>query len=63
MIQFACFANWGSFGKENKTLPDVVRVSPAGCIIVLTGSVVASCSAGAVGVRKEMFAAVSMRAV
>ena len=50
-------------GKENKTLPDVVRVSPAGCMIVLTGSVVASCSAGAVGVRREMFAVVSRRAV
>ncbi len=62
-IGYACFADWGSLGKERKTLPDVVRVSPDGCMIVLTGSEVASQSSDAVGVRREMFAAVSRRAV
>ena len=44
-------------------LPDVVRVLPDGCVIVFTGRVVASCSAGTLGVRREMFAAVSRSVV
>ena len=39
-------------------LPDVVRVLLDGCRIIFTGRVVSSCSAGALGVRRGMFAAV-----
>ncbi len=53
-MQYACFADWGSFDSKRVVLPDVVRVSPDGCMIVLTGRVVASCRASALGVRREM---------
>ena len=48
------FADWGSFDSKRVALPDVLRVSPDGYMIVSTDRVVASCRAGALGVRREM---------
>ena len=62
-IRFASLAAGGSFGKSRVTFPDVVRVSPDGCMIVLGGRVVMVIRAGACGVRRDMFAAVSRSAV
>ena len=50
-------------GNKRVALPDVVRVLQDGCMIVFTSRVVASCCAGALGVRREMLAAVSRSAV
>ena len=58
-MQYACFADWGSFDSKKVALPAILRVSQDGCMIVLTGRVVASCKAGALGVKREMFATVS----
>ena len=58
-IWYACFVDRGKFCKEIVALPEVVRVLPDGCMIVFTDTVVASYSAGALSVRREMFAAMS----
>ena len=58
-MRYASLASGGSLGKSRVTLPDVVRVSPDGCIIVLGGKVVMLLCAGACGVRRDMFAVVS----
>ncbi len=53
----------GSFGNRRVTFPDVVRVLPDGCMIVLGGRRVMVICAGACGVRRDMFAAVSRSVV
>ena len=50
-------------GNKRVALPDVVRVLQDGCMIVFTSRVVASCCAGALGIRREIFTAVLRRAV
>ena len=62
-MRYASLASFGSLGKRRVTLPDVVRVSLDGCIIVLGGKVVMFICAAACGVRRDMFAAVSRSAV
>ena len=58
-MQYSSWAACGSFGERSVTFPVVVRVSMNGCIIVLVGRVVMFFCAGACGVRRDMFAAVS----
>ena len=49
--------------KRRVTFPNVVRVSPDGCMIVLGGRVVMVICAGACSVRRDMFAVVSSSVV
>ena len=62
-MQYACFADWGSFDSKKVALPAILRVSQDGCMIVLTGRVDASCRASLLGVRREMLATLSRSAV
>lgn len=55
--------DWGSLGKERLSLPDVVRSLTDDCMIVFDGRVSSSCSAVALVVRSDMFAAVLSKVV